>query len=414
MIDYNILSNTKENSNSLLNLSQDEIDKILFNLAVNIEKNTSLIIAENKKDLIYFEREFGIDNPNYDRLLLDERRIKSIISSVEQISKQKLKENRDIKEINGLKIEQISVPFGVVLVIYESRPNVTVDVFSLCFKSQNACLLKGGKEALNSNRIFVKIIKDTLNENGISKDIINLLEIERDDLDELLKHEKYIDLCIPRGGKKLIEFVKEKCRIPFIETGAGVVHIYIDKEYDLEIAKNLILNSKTRRFSTCNALDCVLFHKNNLNDLNILLKPLEEKNTIIYCKEELYQRIRHLYKFLEIDKIGLEGNEFLSNKMLLIEVDDVENAVSYINKYSSKHTECIISNNKKNVDLFNKNIDAAVVYTNTATVFTDGEMFGLGGEIGISTQKMHARGPMGADILKIAKYIVSSRGKTRD
>lgn len=410
-----ILKKTKESSKALINLNNEKIDNVLMELSETILLHKDKIITENKKDLDFFEKNYTKDHPNYDRLMLNTERIESISKGVKAIASQKhIPEILETKKVNNLNISKKLTPFGVILVIFESRPNVTIDVFSLCFKSKNAILMKGGREALHTNKIITELIKNVLRKNNIPDNILNLINAEREEVKFLLNQIDYIDLCISRGGINLIKFVKENSKIPFIETGAGVVHIYIDEDFNEDIAKKVILNSKTRRFSVCNALDCLLFHEKITNKIIEIIKPLEAKNTEIFCNRELFDLLKGSYKFLKLETNNLDGVEFLSNKLLLRSVEDMNSAIKYINKNTSKHSECIITNNKNNSNIFSENIDAAVIYTNTSTAFTDGYMFGLGGEIGISTQKLHTRGPFGFEALKTIKYIIESKGEIRD
>ena len=314
-------------------------------------------------------------------------------------------------------IEKISIPFGLIAIIYESRPNVTSDAFAICFRSQNACFLKGGKESVHSNIIIVSIIKDVLKQYGL-ENVINLITSDREDVKTILKAKGLIDLCIPRGGKGLINFVRKNAEIPVIETGAGVVNLYFDEFGDVNIGKKIVLNSKTRRVSVCNALDCILIHKSQLNNLYDLVADLKKKNIIIYADKIFYKHLnnnnQNKYKFLEYATKKHDGMEFLDYKILIKCVNSIDKAIDYINKYGSFHSECIITSNENNAKYFTTNIDASTVYVNTSTAFTDGAQLGLNSEIGISTQKTHVRGPVSIEHLRTTKYVIKSNGSIRE
>ena len=304
---------------------------------------------------------------------------------------------------------------GVVGVIYEARPNVTFDVFSLCFKSGNACVLKGGTDAYDSNVAIVNIIQSVLNKFGLDKNMVTLLPAGREATSDLMNAVGYVDVIIPRGGKGLIEFVRDNSRIPVIETGAGICHTYFDEFGDTEKGEKIIFNAKTRRVSVCNALDCVVIHEKRLAQLPELCKRLAEKNVIIYADVKAYTFLNGKYPKELLQKATAEsfGTEFMDYKMAIKTVSSIEEAIQHITKYSSKHSECIVSENQDNIELFKKVIDAACVYSNASTAFTDGAQFGLGAEIGISTQKLHARGPMGLAELCSYKWIITGEGQTR-
>ena len=287
---------------------------------------------------------------------------------------------------NGLRLKRVSVPFGVIGMIYEARPNVTFDVFSLCFKSGNACVLKGGKDADYSNRAEVDIIHEVLEANGINRDVVTLLEATHEATAEMLNAVGYIDVCIPRGGRKLIDFVRDNAKVPVIETGAGVVHAYFDEFGNLEMGKRIIDNAKTRRVSVCNALDCLIIHRSRLDELPALLEPVIKKNV-----EIVYDDF---------------GTEFMDYKMAVKVVDSIDEAIEHIATYGSGHSECIITDNKDNATKFQQLVDAACVYVNAPTSFTDGAQFGLGAEIGISTQKLGPRGPMGLEEITTYKWLI--------
>ncbi|MDD2284333.1 MAG: glutamate-5-semialdehyde dehydrogenase [Paludibacter sp.] len=396
-----------------LNLVTDEtINQVLLALADAAVAKTGYILSENAKDLAIMDR----SNPMYDRLLLTKERIEGIAADIRNVANLPSplgKVKMEIDRPNGMKITKVSVPFGVIGIIYEARPNVSFDVFSLCLKSGNACILKGGTDAYNSNKAIVELIQKVLTKYGLDKNIVALLPAGREATAELMNAVGYVDLIIPRGGKGLIEFVRDNSRIPVIETGAGICHTYFDEFGDVEKGKSIIFNAKTRRVSVCNALDCLVIHASRLEDLPTLCAKLAEKNVIIYADEPSYVMLEHKYPFLEHALGESFGTEFLDYKMSVKTVSSITEAVEHISINSSKHSECIISENEQNIQYFDKMVDAACVYTNVSTAFTDGAQFGLGAEIGISTQKMHARGPMALEELCSYKWIIKGDGQTR-
>lgn len=395
-------------------LSNDEKNKVLRDLSELLITNTESIIKENKKDLAHMDKA----DPMFDRLLLNVDRIDSIASDVLKVASLKDPVGITMQSNvmpNGLKIDKVTVPLGVVAVIYESRPNVTIDVFSLCLKSGNACILKGGKEASHSNAVLVSLIKEALSKNNIDPNFAHLFSLDRDESKALLKANDLIDVCIPRGSKTLIDFVRQNATIPVIETGAGVVHVYFDLFGNKDLGKEIINNAKTRRVSVCNALDCLLIHKDRLDDLYYILSPLESFNVEVFADDDSYQALMAHYPSHLLFKNTFEhyGREFLSYKLAIKTVSDVKEAINHISHYTSKHSEAIITDNEYNAMLFSKEIDSAVIYINASTAFTDGGEFGMGAEIGISTQKLHARGPMGLEALTSYKWIVKGNGQTR-
>ncbi len=407
-----IFKDVQTASKSLNKVTDSQINDILNTLADEAENQVDYILSENQKDLDKMEK----SNPMYDRLMLTEERIKGIASDIRNVATLPSPLGRTLKETerpNGLKIKKISVPMGVIGIIYEARPNVSFDVFSICFKSGNACILKGGTDAYNSNVAIVNIIHSVLKKNGLNENIVALLPAGREATGELLNAVGYVDLIIPRGSAGLIKFVRENAMVPVIETGAGVCHTYIDEECDLTIGANAIFNGKTRRPSVCNTLDCVLINEKRLNDLPFLCEKLATKNVIIYADEASYNALEGKYPYLEHATPEHFGLEFMSLKMSIRTVKDIHAALEHIAQYSSKHSEAIISTNEKNIALFDQMVDAACVYTNTSTAWTDGAQFGLGAEIGISTQKMHARGPMALEELTTCKWIIKGNGQVR-
>ncbi|HAT03398.1 MAG TPA: glutamate-5-semialdehyde dehydrogenase [Candidatus Magasanikbacteria bacterium] len=409
------LQKTQAASRELVLLSEEKINEVLNELAVAIDKNNKTILEANEKDLARLDA----NDPTYDRLALDDKRLKGIALDIKNVAHLpypvgKILEERTLE--SGLHLQKISVSLGVVGVIYEARPNVTFDVFSLCFKSGNACVLKGGSDARDSNEAIVHVIHDVLEKHNVSKDILLLLPSNRESVKELFTAKKYVDVIIPRGSQSLIHFVRENSRIPVIETGAGIVHTYIDKSADIEQASRIIFNAKTRRVSVCNALDCLIIHDELLDKLSLLVSELASKQVIIYADEKSYKALENHYpKELLAHATGDSfGTEFLSLKMAIKTVSNVEEAVEHITTYSSKHSEAIIAENQEVCEYFLKHVDAAAVYVNTSTAFTDGAQFGLGAEIGISTQKLHARGPMGLKELTSYKYVVRGDGEIRN
>jgi glutamate-5-semialdehyde dehydrogenase len=402
----------------LLDIGNNLNKQILLEVKNLIIDSSQIILEENEKDLAIFEDK---KSWMYDRLLLTSERIRQIAEEIEAVANYNFDtDNNIISEIkeyqnkNKINIKKISIPFGVVAVIYESRPNVTVDVFTLCFRSQNAVILKGGKEAKNTNEIFVKIIKNILKKYQL-ENVIQLLSTNRQDINTVIQARGLVDLCIPRGGRNLIDFVRKNSLVPVIETGAGVVHLYFDKEGCEQKAKRIISNAKTRRVSVCNALDCLLVHKDKISQLHYILSDLAEKNVILFLDEHSFNELNGKYPASLILKANKEqeGMEFLDYKMLVKIVTSFEDALIYISKFTSNHSEGIITENKENASTFAKTIDSSVIYINSSTAFTDGAQFGLGSEIGISTQKMHARGPMGVDALRTIKYIIEGEGAIR-
>ncbi|MCI7015947.1 MAG: glutamate-5-semialdehyde dehydrogenase [Prevotella sp.] len=387
------LKRTKAASRLLATIADDKRNEILLAVADAIIANKQTILEANAKDLAKMDPK----NPLYDRLQLTDKRLEDIASDMRNVSKLPSPLGRVLKEStlpNGLRLKRVSVPFGVIGMIYEARPNVTFDVFSLCFKSGNACVLKGGKDADNSNRAEVEIIHQVLEANGVNPDVVTLLEATHEATAEMLNAVGYIDVCIPRGGRKLIDFVRDNAKVPVIETGAGVVHAYFDEFGDLDMGKRIIDNAKTRRVSVCNALDCLIIHRSRLADLPALLEPVEKKNVKIVYDDF--------------------GTEFMDYKMAVKVVDSIDEAIEHIATYGSGHSECIITNNKDNAKKFQQLVDAACVYVNAPTSFTDGAQFGLGAEIGISTQKLGPRGPMGLEEITTYKWLIEGEGQIRN
>lgn len=405
-----IFRKTKDASLYLAQLSDADKSAVLHAVADAIKHDTDTLLEANAADLSRMEK----SNPLYDRLLLTPSRLDNIASDMRHVACLPSPLGHITCERtldNGLHLRRISVPFGVIGVIYEARPNVTFDVFALCLKSGNACILKGGKDADDSNKAAVRLIKDVLEKHGISPDIINLMPATHEATHEMLNAVGYVDLCIPRGGKRLIEFVRDNARIPVIETGAGVVHAYFDKYGDLEMGKAIVNNAKTRRVSVCNALDCLLIHKDRLPDLKALCQPMAGRVTI-YADKRAAEMLDDAILCADDDK-DVYGREWMDYKMSVKTVDTIEDALSHIRRYSSGHSECIITDDEASAELFRQHVDAACVYVNAPTSFTDGAQFGLGAEIGISTQKLGPRGPMGLNEMTTYKWLIDGHGQTR-
>ena len=402
----------KRASKSLALLSDDQRNEILLAVADAIINNKQRILDANAQDLVKMSK----DNPLYDRLQLTDSRLDGIASDMRNVATLPSPLGHITKKktlANGLRLCRVSVPFGVIGMIYEARPNVTFDVFSLCFKSGNACVLKGGKDADCSNREEVALIHEILEKYGVNKDVVALLPATHEATGEMLNAVGYFDLCIPRGGRKLIDFVRDTARIPVIETGAGVVNTYFDKEGDLEMGKAIINNAKTRRVSVCNALDCLLVHQDRLADLAELVKPMNEKNVIIYADEKAYAALDGKYPYLEHATGDNFGTEFMDYKLAIKTVSSLEEALEHIDENGSGHSESIITMNEQTARKFQAHVDAACVYWNVPTSFTDGAQFGLGAEIGISTQKLGPRGPMALEEICTYKWLIEGEGQTR-
>lgn len=387
------LRKTKAASRILATISDEKRNEILLAVAEAIISNKDRILKANADDLAKMDPK----NPLYDRLQLTDKRLDDIASDMRNVSRLPSPLGRVLKEStlpNGLRLKRVSVPFGVIGMIYEARPNVTFDVFSLCFKSGNACVLKGGKDADCSNREEVALIHEVLANYGVPTDIVALLPATHEATAEMLNAVGYIDVCIPRGGRRLIDFVRDNAKVPVIETGAGVVSAYFDEFGDIEKGRRIIDNAKTRRVSVCNALDCLIIHRSRLADLDQLIEPVLKKGVKTYY--------------------GEYGTEFMDYKMSIKVVDSIDEALDHIATYDSGHSECIITENEANARKFQQMVDAACVYVNAPTSFTDGAQFGLGAEIGISTQKLGPRGPMGLEEITTYKWLIEGEGQVRN
>lgn len=389
-----IFERTKRASKTLALLSDEQRNEILLAVADAIIAQKERILKANAEDLAKMEK----SNPLYDRLQLTDSRLEGIAGDMRNVATLPSPLGHVTKQKtlpNGLRLCRVSVPFGVIGMIYEARPNVTFDVFSLCFKSGNACVLKGGKDADSSNREEVALIHEILERYGVSKDVVALLPATHEATGEMLNAVGYVDLCIPRGGRKLIDFVRDTARIPVIETGAGVVHIYFDKDGDLEKGKAIVNNAKTRRVSVCNALDTLLVHKDRERVLDELLAPMKGKVEFFFNDESRYD------------------TEFMDYKMNVVIVNSLEEALDHIDQHGSGHSEAIVTEDEAAARKFQAHVDAACVYWNAPTSFTDGAQFGLGAEIGISTQKLGPRGPMALEEICTYKWLIEGEGQTR-
>jgi glutamate-5-semialdehyde dehydrogenase len=410
----NALELLKNASYSLPMLEEDRINDVLMALASAIESNSTILLEANAKDLARMD----CNNPVYDRLMLTGERLAGIASDMRHVAELENPVGKVIDERvrpNGMKLTRVRVPFGVIGVIYEARPNVSFDVFSLCFKSRNACALKGGSDAYDSNKAIVDLIHRVLTDKGIDPHVVELLPAGHDAAQELMKAVGMVDLLIPRGSARLIRSVREQAQVPVIETGAGVCHTYFDLEGDLKKGSDIVFNAKTRRVSVCNALDSLVIHMDRLADLPELCIRMAAKNVVIEADEQAYKALEGRYPAGLLEHATAEsfGKEFLAYRMSVKTVDSFEDALMHIRRYTSHHSECIVTENPEHARLFQQYTDAACVYVNVSTAFTDGAQFGLGAEIGISTQKMHARGPMALEEMTTYKWLINGDGQTR-
>ena len=411
-----IFKRVKTASRLLSVISDEKRSEVLMAVADAVIAGKDRLLAANADDLSRMDSK----NPLYDRLQLTGKRLDDIAADMRNVSRLPSPLGHVLREStlpNGLHLRRISVPFGVIGIIYEARPNVTFDVFSLCFKSGNACILKGGRDADSSNRAGVALIKEVLGSHGIDDGVIELLPATHEATAAMLGAVGYVDLCIPRGGRRLIDFVRDNARIPVIETGAGVVNTYFDEAGDTDIGRAVIFNAKTRRVSVCNALDCLIIHRSRLADLPALCAPLATKNVVIYADDEAYEALSagnvipgDLLRHAVPESFG---TEFMDYKMAIKTVPSIDAALDHIARYGSGHSESIITEDAAAAHKFQTLVDAACVYLNAPTSFTDGAQFGLGAEIGISTQKLGARGPMGLQEITTYKWIIEGRGQTR-
>jgi glutamate-5-semialdehyde dehydrogenase len=396
----------------LRNCSDKQIKAALRSIADGLLENAATVLKANAKDLAKQDP----DNPRNDRLMLNEQRIKNIAKAIRNISKLPNPAGVKLSERtlpNGLQLQKISVPMGVVGAVFESRPNVTFDIAALCLRSQNGCLLKGSSDADQTNKASIKIIKNALLKNGINPDCVTLLPSDREAVKELFSATHYVDVMIPRGSEGLIQFVRENSRVPVIETGAGVCHIYVEKDADIKKAVDIVVNAKVSRPSVCNAVDAILVDEKIAPAFLEKLQPgMDQHHVEIFADKKAYRLLKG-YPNLAAATAEDFGREFLSLKCAIKVVKDTDEALQHIQKYSTKHSEAIVSENKKQCERFLKEVDAAAVYSNASTRFTDGEEFGLGAEIGISTQKLHARGPFALEKLVTEKWVIKGDGQIR-
>ena len=409
-----LFQQAKDASRQLAGMTDTERNGILLEVADAIVAHADELLAANAEDCSAMDRR----NPLYDRLLLTADRLAGIAADMRHVASLPSPLGHVCHErvlANGLRLHRVSVPFGVIGVVYEARPNVTFDVFSLCFKSGNASVLKGGHDADHTNRAAVGLIHGVLRCHGVDSHAVTLLPPTHEATGEMLAAVGYIDLCIPRGGRRLIDFVRDTARIPVIETGAGVVNTYFDQSGDLEKGQAIVLNAKTRRVSVCNALDCLVIHRRRLGDLPGLVEPLADKRVTLYADSDAYTQLKDHYPADLLREADAEsfGTEFMDYKMAVRVVPDIQAALDHIARYGSGHSESIITEDEAAARLFQVQVDAACVYWNAPTSFTDGAQFGLGAEIGISTQKLGPRGPMGLEEICTYKWIIEGDGQTR-
>lgn len=409
-----IFKKVREASRTIANISDRERNEVLLTLAGLLEERSAVLLEANARDLALMDRA----NPLYDRLQLTPERIGAIAFDMRNVAGLPSPVGEEIERRtlpNGILLRRVRVPFGVIGVIYEARPNVTFDVFSLCFKSGNACILKGGKDAEQSNIAAMSIIHEALRSHGISPDVAVMLPATHEATAQLLNAVGYVDVCIPRGGRRLIDFVRDNARVPVIETGAGVVHAYFDSAGDPAMGRDIVANAKTRRVSVCNALDTLLIHRDRLGDLPALCEPLAGKNVEIHADPEALTALSgHYPEHLLIPAVPEDWDrEWMDYKMGVRTVASVSDAISHIAEHGSGHSECIITGSDEVAGRFQAEVDASCVYVNAPTSFTDGAQFGLGAEIGISTQKLGPRGPMGLREITTYRYLLTGSGQTR-
>lgn len=413
-MDYNRYFEQAVEAGRKVIVPSEKINAVLIDVARAALHNIPYLLHENQKDLDRMDP----TDPKYDRLKLTAKRIEAIAADIRNVAALESPLGKalssDIRP-NGLQITKLRVPLGVVGVIYEARPNVTFDVFALCFKTGNISILKGGSDSAFSNRAIIHVIHQVLIKHDVDVNAATLLPADREATAALLSAVAYVDVLIPRGSQSLINFVRSNAKVPVIETGAGIVHTYFDETGDLDKAVAIIDNAKTRRVSVCNALDCLIINSKRLGDLIHIAAPLAEKGVVIYADAASYEILDANYpaNLLRVAIAEHYGTEFLSMTMSIKTVDDLQQALDHIALHSSKHSEAIISEDGLSIETFLNRVDAAAVYVNASTAFTDGGQFGLGAEIGISTQKLHARGPMGLEELTSYKWVVKGNGQIR-
>ncbi len=408
----NSLKRTHAAARCLQTVSNADLKKLILDMAKALEENQAAILKANQKDLSKQDPE----NPRNDRLLLNEKRIKGIAGSMRKVARLadptgKILEERTL--YNGLRLKKIAVPLGVVGAIYESRPNVTFDIAALCLRSRNAAVLKGSSEAAETNQAAVKIIHKVLKAHQLPTALVNLLPPQREIVQQLFEATRYLDVLIPRGSDSLIQFVRKNSRVPVIETGAGVCHVYVEKKASIKKAADIIVNAKTSRPSVCNAADTILLDKAIAASVLKAIRPAFVAAEVELFADPVSYKLLGGYPFLQKASKEDFGREFLSLKCAVKVVDNIDEALAHIDTYSTKHSEAIVSEDKKQCARFIREVDAAAVYTNASTRFTDGEEFGLGAEIGISTQKLHARGPFALEKLVTEKWILEGNGQIR-
>ena len=395
-------------------LGDEKLSALLRAVADEMDARHGELLAANREDL----QRMDTGNPLYDRLRLTEARLKAIAEDMRHVASLPSPLGRVLEQRtlpNGLRLRKVSVPFGVIGIVYEARPNVTFDVFSLCLKSGNACLLKGGKDADSSNRAAVALIREVLQRHGMAPETVTLMPATHEATGELLSAVGQVDLVIPRGSRRLIDFVRQTAKVPVIETGAGVVNTYIHSDADLDMAARIVLNAKTRRVSVCNALDCLIVHADILPHIYNVCQPLAEKQVVVYADPRSHEALEGKYPQDLLQRATEEsfGTEFMDYKMALRTVDSLQEALDHIARYGSGHSEAIVARDPQAAQEFQQRVDAACVYWNAPTSFTDGAQFGLGAEIGISTQKLGARGPMGLQEICTYKWLIEGEGQVR-
>lgn len=407
-----ILAGARAASETLNMMDSAHIDDTLESVAKAVEANTANILQANELDCQAMDK----GNPLYDRLLLTPERLAECVAGIRTVAALPSPLGEELWSTirpNGMHIRRVTVPFGVIGVIFEARPNVAFDVFALCFKAGSACILKGGHEAANTNAAAVAAIRSGLDAAGVPEEAVSLLGMDHSQTLELIQARGKIDLVIPRGSRRLIDYVRTNATVPIIETGAGVCHTYFHCSGDIATGRDIIFNAKTRRVSVCNALDCLLIDRERLADLPAICYHLADSNVTIYADDEAYAALDGAYPLLEHADAGCYGREWLDYKMTIHTVADINEALAYIKEYGSHHSECIVAENRDAAGTFLRSVDAACVYANVSTAFTDGGQFGFGAEIGISTQKLHARGPMALREICTYKYIITGAGQTR-
>lgn len=407
-----IFLGARKASQSLALVSPEQNSAILLRIADAIDAGSEALLAANAADCAAMDPA----DPRYDRLLLTPARVADISAGIRAVAALPSPLGRELdvtKRPNGMLIRRVVVPFGVIGVIFEARPNVIFDVFALCFRAGSACILKGGHEAAQTNATAVALIRDTLQAEGINPDCATLLGTDHSETLELLQARGLVDLVIPRGSRRLIDFVRDNALVPVIETGAGVCHTYFHTSGDIATARDIVLNAKTRRVSVCNALDCLIVDRSRLNVLTSVVYPLAEHNVEIHADPDAFHALEGAYPLLVEAQPDDYGREWLDYKLTIVTVDDLAEALAFIDRHGSHHSECIVAEDRKAIDSFLAAVDAACVYANVSTAFTDGAQFGFGAEIGISTQKLHARGPMALREICTYKYLITGAGQTR-